>query len=115
MQIERLKQIGDWLNINGEAIYNTRVIQEFNDNKVFFTKGQNSTYFALVRVIENQSPEGIISWTGNLPKTGSKISLLNELVNLKWELRDNLVQVYLPKKVLEKYKSWPDLALKFEK
>ncbi|MEA5460331.1 alpha-L-fucosidase [Arcicella sp. LKC2W] len=114
VQIERLKQIGDWLNTNGEAIYNTRAIQEFHDKEVFFTKGQNATHYALVRIPEGQSPESIISWTGNLPKAGSKVTLLGEIVNLKWEIKDNAVQVALPKKMLEKYKSSPALAFKFE-
>lgn len=115
VQVERLQQIGTWLTTNGEAIYKTRTAEEFNDKEVFFTKGEGSTHYALVRIPENQSATAVISWTKNVPKAGSKVYLLGEEKSLKWEIKDNAVQVFLSKKALEKVKSSPALAFKFEK
>ncbi len=114
VQVERLSEIGKWLDVNGEAIYKTRTTQNFNDKDIYFTKNDKNTHFALVKITENQSPNQVVSWTNNSPKTGSKIVLLSENLNLKWEKKGNKTFVYLPKELVEKYKSYPALALKFE-
>lgn len=114
VQVERLNEIGKWLDANGDAIYKTRTAENFRDKEIFFTRGEKNTHFALVTIPENQLPNQIISWTNNSPKSGSKIVLLSENLNLKWEKKGNKTFVYLPKELLEKYKSYPALALKFE-
>ncbi|CAH0995049.1 hypothetical protein EMA8858_01169 [Emticicia aquatica] len=113
-QIERLKEIGEWLKLNGEAIYNTRAIDNFNDKEVYFTKSLTNKFYAMVRIGENQSPEAIISWANNVPKSGSQVVLLSENLKLKWEKKGNKTFVYLPKELVEKYKNYPAFALKFE-
>jgi alpha-L-fucosidase len=37
-QISRLAEIGEWLKLNGAAIYNTRTAEQERDNETFFTK-----------------------------------------------------------------------------
>ncbi|MBK9392107.1 MAG: alpha-L-fucosidase [Bacteroidetes bacterium] len=36
----RLKEMGNWMKINGEAIYNTRMYQVFEKEKIFATHNQ---------------------------------------------------------------------------
>lgn len=50
----RLKEIGEWMDINSEAIYNTRAIAPYKDGKVCFTKGKNGTTYALYLCDENE-------------------------------------------------------------
>ena len=39
--LSRLEEIGDWMKVNGEAIYGTRPIAPYKDGQVVFTsKGQ---------------------------------------------------------------------------
>lgn len=113
VQVQRLKEIGEWLNVNGEAIYGTRTTNIYNDKEIYFTKNKTN-HFALVRIPENQAPTATISWTGNTPKIGSKVVLISENLALKWEKKGTKTVVYLPKELVEKYKNYPALALKFE-
>jgi len=115
IQIERLNEIGKWLDKNGEAIYGTRTTDYFSENNIYFTKGKGNNLYALVKIDEGGSPAMTISWTKNIPKSGSKVTLLGEDISLKWEKKGEKVLVYLPKEIIEKYHSSPALALRFEK
>ena len=45
---ERLNDIGEWMKINGEAIYGTRAIEPYKDSRICFTNKKNSrTVYAI--------------------------------------------------------------------
>ena len=45
---ERLKGIGAWLKVNGEAIYSTRPIQPYEQDNCVFTRKKNGTVYAIL-------------------------------------------------------------------
>ncbi|MEA5257132.1 alpha-L-fucosidase [Arcicella aquatica] len=112
-QVSRLKEIGTWLNANGEAIYNTRTTDVYRDGETFFTKGKDNAIYALVRLPENQPIATTITWTGNVPAKGAKVQLLSEKTTVKWKAEGDKVTVTLPANFLKKYKNYPSLAFKY--
>lgn len=112
-QVSRLKEIGTWLNANGEAIYNTRTTDVYRDGETFFTKGKDNAIYALVRLPENQPIATTITWTGNVPAKGAKVHLLSEKTTVKWKAEGDKVTVTLPTNFLKKYKNYPSLAFKY--
>ncbi len=114
VQIERLKEIGKWMDKNGGAIYGTRTMDNFKHENIYFTKGKSNDRYALPLLGKKGSLSEQISWKGNAPKKGSKVTLLDGNVDLKWKTEGEVTTVTVPKKVLEKIKTEPALALKFE-
>lgn len=70
--VKRLKEIGNWMKINGEAIYATRPIFPYCDGKVRFTQTKTGKIFAFYLCDENETIPDVIEIHGieNL-KTGS--------------------------------------------
>ncbi|GAB3027512.1 alpha-L-fucosidase [Niabella terrae] len=96
--LQRLDSIGHWMDRNGAAIYNTRTTAIYQDGNVYFTKSKDGkTCFALVPLTTGQTIPATISWSGNLPEKGSRITLLQTGQKLKWNLRDGKVQVQVPR------------------
>jgi alpha-L-fucosidase len=112
VQISRLKEIGDWLKVNGTAIYNTRAVDQYRDSSVFFTQGKDSVMYAIACLAENQPVPSEISWKLNLPKNGTAVTLLMNGKKVKWKRQGDQVIVTLPKE-LQKIKSYPALAFSF--
>ena len=98
--VAKMNEIGDWLKVNGEAIYGTRSIENYQSGEVFFTKKENQVY-ALLPIKQGINLREVI-WTGNLPKKGTKMNLLGSSKPVNYKIKDNQVIVMLPKEVENK-------------
>lgn len=84
----RLREIGDWMKINAEAIYNTRPIDPCKSENVCFTANPDGTIYAIyLAAPEEHKIPAKISITGFQPSRGSTIELLGKKGNLKWKSR----------------------------
>ena len=96
--VNRLKAIGEWLKLNGKAIYGTTVTPHYNEGNVWFTKAKDdSRHYAIYRLDEGQTLPPSISWSKHLPKKG--IRLLSNGKKLKYRIEGNRVTVTLPRQL----------------
>ena len=112
-QVQRLKEIGDWLKINGEAIYDTRTTSHFKDGNTYFTKGKNEKHYALVCLPEGASLPAVVEWKNNFPRKGTSVTLLANGEKVKWKREGDVVKITLPSAVLKRYSAYPALAFSF--
>jgi alpha-L-fucosidase len=82
----RLREIGDWMKINGEAIYNSRPVNPFKAGKVCYTSNPDGTIYVIYLADPGEliMPE-TIEVRGFQPSTGSDIELLGHKGMLKWK------------------------------
>ena len=111
--VSRLADIGAWMDGNGQAIYNTRITEKYQDGEVFFTQGKEDTRYALVRLPEGDPVPSTIEWHGNLPKKGTKMILLSSGQNVKWSMVDGRVRVSVPKSFRDKHGEYPALSFAY--
>jgi alpha-L-fucosidase len=111
--VQRLTEIGSWLKVNGEAIYNTRPIQGYQSGNVYFVQSNHSkSVYALALLDENSPVPATIEWTINVPAKGSKIKLLSTGATVKYTVKDEKVIISVPP-VVQKTKGNPALAFEF--
>lgn len=92
----RLKDMGDWLKINGEAIYGTRPIAPYFDGNLRFTKQKDGSVYLIQLLKENEIPSEIV-FKGITPKKGAEIKLLGMPgVHLKCKKEGDVYKIALP-------------------
>ena len=112
--IARLKEIGKWLNKNGEAIYNTRITSKYQDGATYFTKNSKTgKMYALMCLPENSSVPKQVEWTQNLPVAKTKITLLQTGTIVKWARQGDKVLVDIPASLVKEGSNLPALAFSF--
>ena len=97
--LEALAYAGDWLKVNGEAIYATRPWKEYKEGEfIRFTRTKDE------KIVYAHS----LQWPGDTfhsrkikPKKGSKVYLLGIKNALKWKQEEDQLIVQIPKELQE--------------
>lgn len=110
---ERLLQLGNWLSINGDAIYNTRPWKTDREGEnIFYTMKKDSSE---VYAITFDLPEDYFHLLNIKPKKGSEIYLLGYDKPLEWSYKDNDgTRIKIPSEAKNNYKFPEDIAFAFK-
>jgi alpha-L-fucosidase len=111
--VQRLKEIGQWLQQNGGAIYGTRTAAHYQDGNTYFTKSKSDETYALVCLTEDKPLPQQVEWKGNLPAKGTKVKLLSNGATVKWKREGDKVVVTLPSSFVKEHKSYAALAFAY--
>ena len=113
-QVLRLKEIGNWLTVNGEAIYNTRTTTYYQDGNTYFTQSKDgTTRYALICFPENGPIPASVRWKNNFPRKGSAMRFLTNGEKVKWKSDGDSIKVFLPSSFTKKNTSCPAIAFSF--
>jgi alpha-L-fucosidase len=87
---ERLMEIGDWMKINSEAIYNSHPVKPYKENKTCFTQLTDGTIYIiyLAEETEKQLPPKIEFIRFQIPEN-AKLELLGMNGKINLERRSN--------------------------
>jgi len=109
--INRLAEIGKWMNKNGEAIYNTRTTKNYREGNIFFTQSKDGKLrYAIACFKENEALPAFIEWRNNPALKGSRIKFLETGEEVKWIVDGNTTRVFLPSSLIKKKSGYPALA-----
>ncbi|WP_044117743.1 alpha-L-fucosidase [Alkaliflexus imshenetskii] len=95
-----LLEMGEWLSVNGEAIYETRPIAPYKQNKVALTqKNEKEVYFIyMADKDEVRMPSQIFIET-HQPAAGAEVKLLGSDMPLSWKAKGNGFVVDIPSRL----------------
>ncbi len=93
----RLKEIGEWMKINGEAIYKTRAVAPYKSGDVCFTQTKDGKIIYALRLLsEKEAVPAEISFTGPDIPARATIELVSTHKKLKWKKEGETTRVFLP-------------------
>lgn len=83
--VERMTALGDWLKVNGEAIYGTRPIAPFKEGQIVFTHKGRVAHAIYLPHQENAPLPARVSFKSLRPEPGGTVRLLGVNGVLKWQ------------------------------
>ena len=97
---ERLREIGDWMKVNAEGIYETRPVAPFHEGNFSFTQKGDYVYAFYVPGKEGESLPSQLTLSSFEPVTAKAISLLGYGRPLKWKRTEEGIAVSIPSSVI---------------
>ncbi len=94
----RLKQIGDWIKINGEGIYESNAVAPYSEGNTYYTRTGKSVYAFVLA--EKDKDEVVLPSTISLHLKNQgkvkKISLLGINQKIKYTVGDGVINIKVP-------------------
>ncbi len=96
--VRRLREIGAWMAVNGEAIHDTHAIAPYAEGQVRYT-ARGETVYAIVQADEGQDePPAEVTLTGLRPAPGAKVELLGHDGPLEWDSTQAGARIRFPRR-----------------
>jgi alpha-L-fucosidase len=108
---QRLVDIGNWLNVNGEAIYESRKRTTENkdgENDLYFTK-KNDAFYCILTKWKNH-----VEIKLNEGENINNVTFLGYAGKVNWEIKDNVLKVEIPELTIDKIPCLYAWTLKIE-
>ena len=93
MQVRRLKALGAWLKVNGEAIYGTRTYKTAKEGDIWFTRSKDDKF---VYAISPSWPKEKVVLKSVAAVPNSAILLLGESIPLSWKQEGDTLTITIP-------------------
>lgn len=98
----RLRDMGEWLEVNGEAIYNSRAYAPYQDGLVRFTRQKEDAVYAIfLGDLGESRPPSKIELNTIFPADDPKVTMLGVKDPLNWERVGEGICVFIPNTVQE--------------
>lgn len=113
---QRLKEIGDWMRINGEAIYETKTLSPYQVNNQCFTQSKSGSEWYLIYLLNlNEELPDLIPLADNLPLNQNNINILGTPFKAIIVKKDGKFWLKTPAKLQKNASESPALVFKFQK
>jgi alpha-L-fucosidase len=94
----RLQQIGSWIKVNGEGIYNSTAVTPYSDGNIYYTKAAKSNAIYAFVTSDNDEvllPPSITLHLQDINKVSS-VTLLGSDKKLKWTVNKGTISISIP-------------------
>ncbi|MBN1213339.1 MAG: alpha-L-fucosidase [candidate division Zixibacteria bacterium] len=95
--LERLKEIGAWMKVNGEALYGSRAVTPYKEGKVCFNRLPGKIVNAIYLADEDEKvPPETIAVSAFTPEEGSAVMMFGLEEPVKWEKVEKGFVIHVP-------------------
>jgi alpha-L-fucosidase len=94
--VERLEAVGQWLEVNGEAIYGTRPVAPYKEGSVCLTHKGGVLYAIALADEDGGLPPAQVRLSNHRPEEGTEVRMLGAEPPLRWRREGNGVVVEIP-------------------
>lgn len=101
--LERMKAIGSWLRVNGEAIYGTRPIEPYKQENVCLTQKGKFVYAIYLAAEGKDSLSAQMRLVSIQPRQGSVIKLLGFDGDIPWHMEGGQVFLNVPADAIQTF------------
>lgn len=97
---DKLAQVGDWMEINGEGIYGSKPVSPYQQDNIFYTTSNGCTYAFVILGDEGSLPRKL-QLNDLEVQSSAKISILGSKTSLRWKKMNGGIEIDIPSSLVQ--------------